>query len=577
MDYQELVIAYNNKGLDISNLKEKLKIAKPLKGRPKYRAVDIISQRSALLNDINNLLITLEKEEKLEEFKKATDELLNDYFLILVKSIEKLNAWKFMKLLSRDFSEEKFVDLRYKEKFEIVMFLNREYFKFLQYQNIADIRDCLKNSESLDNDTIMKLEFLITMFNKLKNKEVKIEFFCFDKDFLMTWQWSRRFKNLKFNDFIKSKKRSVKEEYQRLSKFFTNDDFIDISSNLEMASKTLKTSVHNIIEAYSEMSESESEVYYIEEEFEQLKQLLKKYKKMQKISKAKEKTVIESIKETKENSIEIKPKTKKIKKKETELKSTEEVVEKIKVQKTKKVKKVKVEEEKIDKVAVVQKEHVCPLIFTWFEREDKTIARRVGSKVLTGFFDKIKEIESLTGMRVALYMVTNTGKEVTLKRLEDLKKKAYSCGLPNFVEGALGGYGSFRVDANGKIENIAVMTKTDRKRIIKLLGKSNENIFNSSLIVEDINEYIRYQMVDKNFNKKYLNLLISNLLKEEEIRLQPFKFLVFVEGKKEGIDVLHEDQLKAISQLSNYYKEKYLIKNSKIMNVRIDNIESFIE
>ena len=66
MDYQELITSYNNKGLDISYLKEILKIAKPLKGRLKYRAIDIISQRSALLNDINNLLITLEKGEKVQ-------------------------------------------------------------------------------------------------------------------------------------------------------------------------------------------------------------------------------------------------------------------------------------------------------------------------------------------------------------------------------------------------------------------------------------------------------------------------------------------------------------------------------
>ena len=100
------------------------------------------------------------------------------------------------------------------------------------------------------------------------------------------------------------------------------------------------------------------------------------------------------------------------------------------------------------------------------------------------------------------------------------------------------------------------------------------------LIDEDVDLFIRYQMTDKkdkNINKKYLNLLISNLLKEEEIRSEPLKFLVFLEGKKEGIDVLHEDQLKAISQLSSYYKEKYSMTNSKTMNVRIDDIESFIE
>ena len=40
------------------------------------------------------------------------------------------------------------------------------------------------------------------------------------------------------------------------------------------------------------MSESESEVYYIEEEFEQIKELLKKYQKMQTIKNTCYKTVL---------------------------------------------------------------------------------------------------------------------------------------------------------------------------------------------------------------------------------------------------------------------------------------------
>ena len=82
---------------------------------------------------------------------------------------------------------------------------------------------------------------------------------------------------------------------------------------------------------------------------------------------------------------------------------------------------------------------------------------------------------------------------------------------------------------------------------------------------------------DKSINKKYLNLLVNNLLKDDNIRNKPLKFLSFVEGKKAGIDVLFEEQLKGISQLSEYYKEKYLISSSKTLNARIDNIESFLE
>lgn len=590
MDYQELIISYNNKGLDVKELKENLKIAKPLKGRLKYRAIDIISQRSALLNDINNLLITLEKGERVEEFNKDTDKLLNEYFMTLVKSVEMLNAWKFMQLIPTEFTEEKFEKLNYKEKFKLVMFLNREYLQFLKYQNIADIRDCLKNAESLDDDIIRKLEFLRTMFNNLKNKDVKIEFFCFDKDFLIALLWSRKFKNLKFEDFIRNRKRSIKNEYKKLSKFFTNEDFRDISENLDVTSKVLKTPVHNIIEAYSEMSESESEVYYIEEEFEQIKQLLKKYKKMQPIKKEydKKQTEIRRLeKERKERELKEqlereKEEAERLKKEEEEKEQVREIIDPKKLQKVPKARKSK-KAEKIDfdeDLNEVPKEQVIPLIFTWFEREDKTIARRIGSKVLAKFFEKIKEIESSTGIRVALYMVTNAGKEVTLKRLEDIKKKAFKAGLPNFVEGALGAYGSFRADKNGNITEIAKMTDSDKEKIIKLLENTKGEVLTQDLIDKDAELFIRYQMTDKkdkNINKKYLNLLISNLLKDEEIRMQPLKFLVFMEGKKEGIDVLYEDQLKAISQLSSYYKDKYLITNSKTMNIRIDNIEEFID
>ena len=50
--------------------------------------------------------------------------------------------------------------------------------------------------------------------------------------------------------------------------------------------------------------------------------------------------------------------------------------------------------------------------------------------------------------------------------LEGLKKKAFDAGLPNLVEGALGGYGSFRVEKDGKIEDIAEITKTDKKNTL---------------------------------------------------------------------------------------------------------------
>lgn len=568
MDYQELISSYNNKGLDISSLKEKLKIARPLKGRLKYRAIDIISQRSALLNDINNLLITLEKGEKVDEFNKDVESIIKEYYSILINSIKSLKAWRFMKLEPEEYSLDIFEKLNKKEQFKKILYLNREYLNFLSYQNIADIRDCLKNVNELNDEVIRKLEFLKLMFDKLKNKELKIEFFCFDKDFLISLCWSRKFKNLKLEDFMKSRKKVIQEEYKKFLQFFTNEDFRIVSENLELTSKTLKISVNNVIEAYSEMSESEAEVYYIEEEFKQITELIVKHKRMQVIKKEyeKEKKELEKIRIEKEKIAK-------------EKKALEEKEAK-KLAKNKKQKKEKAEniEEKID--TEVPKEQVNPIIFSWLEKDNQTIARRVGSKNLTKFFDKIKELQNKTGIRASLYIVTNVGKDVTLKRLEDFKKKAAQNGLSNLIEGALGGYSSFRIDKNGNVTDIAEMPNKYREKIMNLLENNSHIVLSREFVDETEELYLRYQMSDKKdktINRKYLNLLISNLLKDEKIRKEPLKFLTFMEGKKAGIDVLLEEQLKGISQLSEYYKEKYLVFNGKAMNIRIDNLESFIE
>ena len=99
MDYQELVTAYNKKGLDITSLKEKLEIAKPLKGREIYRALDMIAQRSALINDTSNVLIISEITDRVEVFYADTAKVLEEYFDVLIESIKNAKAWKFMKLI----------------------------------------------------------------------------------------------------------------------------------------------------------------------------------------------------------------------------------------------------------------------------------------------------------------------------------------------------------------------------------------------------------------------------------------------------------------------------------------------
>lgn len=647
MGYQELITSYENKGLDITSLKEMLEIAKPLKGRLKYRAIDIIAQRSALLNDINNLLIISEKPDKITIFEQDVNNILNNYFLSLTKNIKSAKAWKFMKLNSEEYTLEIFEKLSKKEQFKTIYFLNEKYLEFLGYQNIADIRDCLDNAKELDDEIIGKLEFLRQMFSSLKNKEVKVEFFCFDKSFLQALIDFRKSKSFKLEDYMKTKRKKSRNEYKKFLQFFSNEDFRDIAENLDLARKTLKVPANSIIEAYSEMSESEAEVYYIEEEFKSFKKLEEKYNKMQVVKaeyeKIKAKLEKERIEREKKEELARKEaerklaeeekkrelekiaesikviKTKKAEKEDKTIK--EEVVKEDKIEKEKKTKKTekiekteklekveknekskkskkkeiepkeekkeeiiekieeKIQEELVDEIYFVPKEQVNPLIFSWFERENVTLTKKIGSKKLVKFFDRIKEIEERTGIRVSLYLVSNTGKEVTLKRLKDFKKKAIQNDLPYLVEGALGGYSSFRINSNEEIEDIFEMSASDREEIINLLEETKGVALTKDLIDTSEESYIRYDLTnkkDKNITKRYLNLIVGKLLKNEKISTMPLKFLTFMEGKAAGIDVLLEGQLKGISQISEYYKEKYSVAPGKIMNTRIEDIDNFI-
>ena len=623
MVYQELISSYENKGLDITSLKGLLETAKPLKGRSKYRAIDIIAQRSALLNDINNLLILSEIADKLDFFEKSVNDILNQYFLALVQSIKNAKAWKFMKLDQADYTLDVFDSLNKKEQFKKIYSLNEKYLEFLGYQNVADIRDCLENANELTDETIEKLEFLRMMFEGLKNREVKIEFFCFDRVFLKALIDFWNSKSFKLEDYMKIKRKKTKKEYKKYSQFFTNEDFRDIAENLDLAKKALKVPADTIIEAYSELSESEAEVYYIEEEFKGFKKLEEKYKKMQVVKKEYEKLLVKLEKERKaKEKLEEKLRKeeekrlaeeerkralekiaeailiekakneekleKPIKKEKTNIEKIEKTVKEKKSKKTTKRELEKITEEKnkdeivIEEVQennIPQKEHVNPLIFSWLEREDFTLTKKVGSKKLVEFFNKIKEIEERTGIRVSLYIVSNAGREVTLKRFKDFKKKAIQNKLPNLVEGALGGYSSFRIDSDENIIEISKMPLDIREEIIEIIEKIKGVAITRDFIENSEEEYIRYDLTnkrEKEITKKYLNLLISKILKDENINEMSLKVLAFMEGNKAGIDILMQDQIKGISQISEYYKEKYIVTPEKIMNTKIDGIDNFI-
>ena len=80
---------------------------------------------------------------------------------------------------------------------------------------------------------------------------------------------------------MKSKGKSIKDEYVKLSKFFSAEDLKDIAENLVLTSTTLNISIPNIIQAYSEISETEMEIEYFLSEHKEISQLKAKYQKME--------------------------------------------------------------------------------------------------------------------------------------------------------------------------------------------------------------------------------------------------------------------------------------------------------
>lgn len=576
MEYQEIVTAYNKKDLDTSKFKKKLEISKPLKGRPRYRAVEIINNSLTLNNEITYLITMPENEEKAEKFLERLDTLLNDYFANLIESIKYCKAWDIIGLVPKGWSQTEFETVSKANKFKLLYDINKKYYKFLEYQKIADIRDFVDYDINLNENKITRLFFLILMFDNFKNQIIKDEFFCFDKDFLMTLINFKKSKKLRIEDYMKEKKAEIYDDYEKYSRYFTTKDFREIIENLTLTSKTLKVSLNRVIGAFCELSESETEKSQLSDDFKELKKLEKKYIIM---SKLKGKADEERVKQEKI----------------IEEKNKQEAIKKFVLEKTQKEKDATEKEIKskitniqnqipknisITPKANLKKEQVNPMVFTWFEKEDITLARRISLKKMNAFFDKIKQIQIETGVRVSLFFVTNSDEETTLKRLIEIQKKATSQGLEHLVEAAFGGYSTFKVDKEGKVTSIARMSDINRTKIINLLEKPVRHYLSKDLIVNEEKNYLRYQFADRknrNVTIQYLENFISQLLKDEKIKKQPLKFLPYIERSCSGIDVVLESQLKGIEQLPEYYRTKYCIAPGKIITADVSNIDDFIE
>lgn len=517
MEYQEIITAYKDSSLATSEFLEKVEKAKLLKGRPRYRAIDIVDNSLTLNSEITYLLTMPENKYKAERFLENLEIVLYNYFAKLIDSVKECKAWTVMGIIPKGWSKQEFEELTTENKFKVLYNINQKYYKFLEYQKIADIKDLL-NIENLSETEIVRLNFLISMFDNFKNERIKSEFFCFDKKFLMALMSFKRGRQLRIEEYMETRKLSIQEDYKKYSVYFSTKDFRDIIENLTLTSKTLKISLTKTIESFYELSESEVESTHLENDFEALKNLEKKYIKMDRLRN-------------------------------------------------------KMIDERREK-----KERVVPIVFTWFERDDVTLARRITTKKLMDFFDQIKKLQIAMGVRISLFLVTNTDKDVTLKRLEELKKKSAASGLPKLVEGAYGGYSTFRIDKDGTITDIAKMSDVNRNKIIKLLEKGEKQSLSRKIIVEEETNYLRYQVADKKskmITPDYLDKYVNQILQDEKIKKQPLKFLPYIEKNCSGIDIVLESQLKGIEHISEYYESKYNI-SGNILEVDLTTITDFI-
>ena len=586
IDYQDIVNMYKKNIIDISGLKKGLEVAKPLSGRPRYRAVRLSGENARIYMRTLDITRAQETPKNVQHIQKEIVQELERYFDRLVQSMKECRAWKITGLVAQDYTMEMFKTLPVSEKVKMLKDLNNKYTRFLEIQKIADIRDCVFTLKNLsqDEDKLKKICFLTLMFKKFSNKDIIREFYIFDKSFLNALIEYKKDKKAKdsLDSFMGRKRKSTYRDFQKYSKYFSQEDFRELADNITLTARTLKVPNSSVIEAYSEMSETEAEIAYLSSDITILDSLEEKYNAMEviRLQDEKEREVREVAKIEEEKRRKAEEELEKRRKEAADRLKKKEQLQRNRVL-GKNEGQTPFMEAKIKELqnTTTAKEQVNPLIFAWFEKEDVTLTRRVGSKKLTEFFDKIKRIEAETGVRVSLYLITNSGREVTVKRLDEIQKKAKAAGLPRLVEGALGGYSAFRVDSDKRITALAKMSPENRKKISTLLSRSIDFPLTQDLIESEETEYLRYQFTDKrdkSIDKKYLNFAVNRILSDPRISKQPLKFLPYIENKKAGIDVVLESQLKGVSQLPEYYKSKYYVAPGKTMKVSIEDIDSFL-
>ena len=727
MDYQSVITSYLNKKLDISKLKKEFEIASPLKGRPKYRAIQMSEFWGKFNRETTEILMMNENADKLEDFQTRINSLIDSYYLYLLDCIKGYKAWNVIELESVDYSYEIFEQYDIREKIKKVQYLNNKYKEFLKYQKLADVRDVF-NIRDLNDENILKIAFTMKMFDSFKNNQIKKEFFCFDKDFLIALIAFNKSKKIRLDDYMRSKNKTIQDDYEKYLVFYKLEDFREIIEKVVVINQNVKISVSRVIDIFMQISETDAEIDYIISNGKELKNIEEKqyrflridYIHTTEILKESKQTIKQTMKksnifeqvffnypentsnqnsDSKENKLLLnlrsgskKPETdesvdneeifekeekleveepkedivEQTEKEKLEIKKQEDIIKEIealesnlesKVEekinqnnnaKFEEIKKLdnnneneidteedsnsatidvdeedsteefdnlevnesaeKSKEKELDsgsqkKVEIKnyieqeysmgtnynvkneitskqEKEQVIPLIFSWFERDDMTFTRRVTIKKLAMFFDKIKKNEKENSVKVSLFLITNASKDVTKKRIIEMRKKAINNDLPDFIEGAMGGYSSFKVDNDGNIEDFSIMSNINREKIIKLLDNTSCEEFWKDKIVEECTDYVRYQFCgrkDKYFRVQSLREKIDDILSDERVKGQPIRFVPYSDGSGIGVDVVLKSQLNNISKVSKYYRDKYEILSEKAIRLNMEKFETFIE
>lgn len=571
MDYDEIITEYKTDSIDISDLKKELEKARPLKARSNELDLNLIASTFHTIREGTNAQIISEKNEKVEIYNETVEKNLTQYYGNIVKRITDTKAWGIMKVKPTKVTVEDFRELTISEMLKLVMILNKKYTSYLEVQKYADLRHSLINDEDLVDENVRKMQFILTMFEGLRSEIAKEDFFCMPEELLTTIMSFRRSRYKRFEDYFNAKNKNLREVYENYSHYYTAEDFRDIIENISLVSKVLKIPAIKTIRYYSLISELNFEIRGLKEEYEVFASLQEKDRKMSSLKKEEDISFENQEYDITDEELEnLHEEIKDIIMENEEDEDTEELED------------VLVEEEpKEDEKKEPVKEQINPLILAWFGREISDITEFTSAKILSRFFDKLRQIQRETGIRVGLYIVTNAGKEVALNRMQELQHKARAKGLPRLVEGVLGDYSSYRIDKDGTITDIAVMDQETRNAYIKLLEKSlYDNGFKKDFLDPREENYLRYFFSIKrnpNITFKYLKSRIAFLLRDPEIKKEPLSFVPFIEGEYSGVDVLLKTQLEGIDDLSNYLKSKYIIAPGKTMKANILSLDKFIE